>query len=246
MAPQVCWPTCHRSARDADTANYLVGTCAHNRRLHDKQESLPNTLLKCSGCNRRTCFVCLSELKKQCEKIVTEFTEKGMVYEYSPTLEGLLSGDLVAPDKVKSEAVVGKTVSICLWCHDERVPQPAAECEPSAYAREIGLDQDATYATSPPRIVESYERSAEPHVLAHRPPPQAYPLLLCLIAILKCVCYPSAASQSCRATTCSTMDPRSWCPHTSCEPSPFAAACKGYRLLAPLQWMQRRCAIMHA
>ena len=151
---KVCWATCARSARDASSLAWHGGRCAHNTRYDNGEPLVAGTLVKCTGCCRSSCTDCLAELQKGAQKLCNEFAKKGLELQHTDELDVLLSGELSAGMSTKSGAIVGKEIDRCIWCKDTRIPAPVPRIEPRVLRNEMGIDEQATYATSAPHLSE--------------------------------------------------------------------------------------------
>ena len=149
-----CWATCASSARDASSLGWHGGRCAHNKCSDDGEPFVPGTLVKCSGCGKSTCTDCLAELQKGAKQLCSEFAKKGLELQHTPELDALLSGELSAGMNTTSGAIVGKVIDRCIWCKDTRIPDPVPRIEPRVLRYEMGVDEQATYATSAPHLRE--------------------------------------------------------------------------------------------
>lgn len=149
-----CWPTCGHSARDASSLGWHGGRCAHNKCYDNGEPFVPGTLVRCTGCGHSACTDCLAELQKGAKLICSEFAKKGLLLQHTAELDALLSGELSADMNTESGATVGKVIDQCIWCKDTRIPTPAPRIEPRVLRSEMGVDKQATYATSAPHLCE--------------------------------------------------------------------------------------------
>ena len=153
-----CWATCHHSARNAATDNWLNGRCPHNVRLDDGQSALPGSLIKCSGCRKSTCLDCLDELQREGNRLVSELRAQDLVMEPFAAFERVLAGNhrtaQSKADFAPSGAVIAAEEEDCVWCRDTRKPDVVGALEPMAFLKEIGIDKHATYAAATPALTE--------------------------------------------------------------------------------------------
>ena len=151
---RTCWATCHHSARNAATDNWLKGRCPHNVRLDNGESALPGSLIRCSACAKCTCLDCLNELQREGNEMVSELRVRGLVMQPFPAFERVLAGNHRATPVPESGAIIAASEKDCVWCRDTRTPDVVGALEPMALLKEIGIDADATYAAAKPALTQ--------------------------------------------------------------------------------------------
>ena len=155
-----CWATCHHSARNAQTDNWLNGRCPHNVRLDDGQSALPGSLIKCKACRKCTCRDCLNEIEHEGNRLVGELKAQGLVMEPFAAFERVLAGSHRTAPVPASGAIVAAEEDECVWCRDTRKPKVVGAQEPIAFLKELGIDEHATYAAAKPALTTEKIRCA--------------------------------------------------------------------------------------
>ena len=155
-----CWATCHHSARNAETDNWLNGRCPYNVRLDDGQSALAGSLIKCKACGKCTCRDCLNAIQHEGNRLVGELRAQGLVMEPFAAFERVLAGSHRTAPVPASGAIVAADEDGCVWCRDTRKPDVVGALEPVAFLKELGIDEHATYAAAKPALTEEKMRCA--------------------------------------------------------------------------------------